>query len=374
MHGEIDFDGDLNFKSSYGEQVGNIANEFITIRNPYTGNKRKLLRDIFSALEDRGVKFETMLDLFSGSGVVGLMGKKLGKQVFSNDLLMLPYLGATTLVENDGTLLSKEEKDFLVSNEPESFDDMVRSEYGERFTAAEGLLLDRYRANVDLLFGEGFQLGENFLKKALALVYMCYYVMDRCFVGGRLNNGQVLAGLEHRIKHQRNKGHEMCFGQSVFTSLSEKIIAPGRAKCIAVQHDAVSLLSDMYSTIGTESLDLCYIDPPYGGQQSNYAEMYAFFENYINREPPKVSEEQQRFVSKTDYEENFKQLLSSAVGRFKKIVVSYNDSSWAKIDVIKSCVEASFSSVEVVSMDYEYKYRGKESGKDSPVEYLIIAS
>ena len=31
--------------------------------------------------------------------------------------------------------------------------------------------------------------------------------------------------------------------------------------------------------------DICYIDPPYGGSQSDYAKMYAFFEEYIYRKP-----------------------------------------------------------------------------------------
>lgn len=52
---------------------------------PYIGNKRKLLPLIRQAIELTGVKSGTFLDIFSGSGVVSRLAKRMGYRVIAND-------------------------------------------------------------------------------------------------------------------------------------------------------------------------------------------------------------------------------------------------------------------------------------------------
>ena len=195
--------------------------------------------------------------------------------------------------------------------------------------------------------------------------------MDRCFVGGRLNNGQVLAGLEHRIMHNRNKGRQMKFGR-VYGSLPKHPVSKGRSgSCSAFNLDAVELLASRPAAI--EGVEVCYIDPPYGSEQSDYSKMYGFFEHYIKGETAPALQNHSNFVRRNGYEASFRDLLGLAKG-FPNVVISYNDSSWASIETILSCVADSFSTVEVVELDYKYKYRGKKKKSESnSVEYLIIA-
>ena len=52
----------------------------------YQGSKNKILDWISYSTKD--LSFETVLDAFGGTGSVGYMFKKQGKQVFYNDYLM----------------------------------------------------------------------------------------------------------------------------------------------------------------------------------------------------------------------------------------------------------------------------------------------
>ena len=77
---EIDFENGCVSVTPYYKEVGKIAEQLRAVRNPYTGNKRKLLEGIFVALRERDIQFDSLLDLFSGSGMVGLAAKRLGEE------------------------------------------------------------------------------------------------------------------------------------------------------------------------------------------------------------------------------------------------------------------------------------------------------
>lgn len=54
----------------------------------YIGNKRKLLKLIYKAIENTGIEINPgikFLDVFSGSGVVSRFAKMLNFEVFTND-------------------------------------------------------------------------------------------------------------------------------------------------------------------------------------------------------------------------------------------------------------------------------------------------
>jgi adenine-specific DNA methylase len=127
--------------------------------------------------------------------------------------------------------------------------------------------------------------------------------------------------------------------------------------------DAVKLLKDHKPKV-----DIIYIDPPYGGQQSDYYEMYGFFEDYLGIPRPEAAD---RFVKSKSYRENFEELLSSLP--VEPIwIFSYNDDSWASIDEIRACIEK-YKKDEIIvkEIKYKYKYSGKEN--ESGTEYVIVA-
>ena len=335
--------------------------------NPYVGNKRKIVVDIATSLERAGVHFDTMADVFSGSCVVGLFFKLLGKNVFSNDLLTSSYLNAVAFVENNSLSLEGSEIQFLCENKNDDHKGFVRKNHGKRFTDKEADFLDNYRANVDFLFRPAatFNPPDNVIqhfsiKHALAIVTIEHYVMNRCFLGGRLNSGQILAKLEHRLAHQRNDGAEMTF------KLDTLPVFDGKT-CVAKNMDCLAFLDSI------PEVDLCYLDPPYGGDQSDYASMFAFLEEYVYGVPideiPHIANSK-KFVSKKDFEQHFRDVLDRAAKKTGTIVVSFNDSSWASSDVVKRILGDYKKRVDVVNMDYEYKYRKERS---DATEYLFIA-
>ncbi len=144
---------------------------------PYTGNKKKLIYNIHDVLRKKNLKFDTVLDAFSGSATVSFLFKMMGKQVLSNDVLTSSYMNSVAFVENPGIKLSKEEKDFLLNNENPNKGTFVEENYlgtefrsknqtcrFNKFTLKECRYLDNFRANVDQLcnrYLEGISLAAN---------------------------------------------------------------------------------------------------------------------------------------------------------------------------------------------------------------------
>ncbi len=142
---------------------------------PYTGNKKKILHLIYDVVNKYDVKFDTILDAFSGSSGVAFLFKLMGKRVIANDLLTSSYINAVAFVENPGITLTDEEKDFLLKNKNSNKGTFVEENYlGQefskkqsrfsKFTLKECHDLDNFRANVDELYGihaQGLSLAAN---------------------------------------------------------------------------------------------------------------------------------------------------------------------------------------------------------------------
>jgi DNA adenine methylase len=332
-------------------QFRDAQSHLYRIENPYVGNKRKIVVDIAKSLETHDFKFDSVLDLFSGSGMVSLFFKLLGKQVTSNDLLTSSYYNALVFVGTEKSALSKEQVQFLCENKNASVGDFVQKNYAERFTPREAAFLDNYRANVETL--------PTPAAKANALVLIEHYVLKHCFLGGRLNSGQILAKLDHRLNHDRNGGREMSFKLTLLPHFDGPVGHSLNLDCL-----------DALKAAG--SVDLAYIDPPYGSSQSDYAFMFSFCEEYVYSNSintlPHIANSK-KFTCSKEYETHFKGLLDAAK-HLPQWAISYNDSSWADIDTISKLVKDFKKDVIVVNIDYEYKYR-KE--KESATEYLVLA-
>jgi hypothetical protein len=263
-------------------------------------------------------------------------------------------MNAVAFVENNGSSLTDDEIAFLCKNDNPMKTDFVRKNYEKRFTPEEALFLDNYRANVETRF------FPDQIKRSLATVMIQHYVMSHCFLGGRLNSGQILAKLEHRLQHQRNDGHAMSF------KLEHPPVFTG-AGCVARNQDCLDFLSE------TAEADLAYIDPPYGGAQSDYASMFSFCEEFVYGEKladlPHI-DNAKKFATAKEFENHFRAVLEIAAKKAETVAVSFNDSSWADADRVKIIMSDYKPRVEVINMDYEYKYR-KERG--SATEYLFVA-
>lgn len=73
----------------------------------FMGSKSKLLSQIWSVAAQ--FQFDTVVDLFAGSGIVGYMFKAHGKSVVSNDYMAMSATFAKAMIENNETTLSLDE-------------------------------------------------------------------------------------------------------------------------------------------------------------------------------------------------------------------------------------------------------------------------
>jgi len=148
--------------------------------------------------------------------------------------------------------------------------------------------------------------------------------------------------------------------------------------------------------IGPNGKNLIYLDPPYGGQSSDYPKLYSFLEEYIHMQPLDKIEKIQKFnrYAKTKgYNDQFVELLDvlKTLNLFNVWVISYNESSWKPINEIVELLKKYKTKVIVKSKEYQYNYRKNQidikktkdlfgndteieinNGKTLGVEYLII--
>jgi len=442
-----DFFDALSSKRNKNSVVEKIA----SIPSNYVGSKRRLLVHIWDVLQKEDVKFDSVFDAFSGSAMVSLLFKTMGKKVVCNDLLTSSAITAVCLLENNEIPLSEDELSFLCKNVPKEHGTFVLDNYCDKFfTEKECKFLDRYKANVETLCGTQYYCGIELLNKAtlasipnsnfsvygknlksirsthevgksfwtekwrdttrkrrdanneimfeksinemhmkykgaFSLFAMENHVNQHCFLGGRYYNGQTVASLEHRLKHDRDKGKE----------IDEIPIQLDKFRDVLSEGDGCVLNADIIDVLESKLLqtDLLYLDPPYGGASSDYAILYRFLEEYLYERKLEDMEHIQkgakRFSKKKGYQDQFEHLLSLC-GDFPIWLISYNESSYANLDTITATIKnAGKSTVKVFEVPITYQYRkGKnvvdpdfasyqEHGKkhlQRGTEYLILGS
>jgi adenine-specific DNA methylase len=359
---EVDFN-DTECVETRFSKFNSIKNVIKNLNNSYIGNKRELLLDIIKLLDQNNIDFGSALDLFCGGASFSILMKMLGKKIICNDILYSSYLYSKAFIENNKYILSKEETDFLVKRKSKN-DNFVLKNFSNRFTEKECEFLDNYYSNIFYLYGKDdvIDKDEYGFKKALAFANIQLYIISRCFLGGNLNNGQIIAESDFRINHNRNSGQEMKFNNIQWKSL---ISENNSYKNEVYNCDAIEFLEQI-----KPGIDLAYFDPPYGGQQSDYVEMYDFFECYFLHTLEHKTKNSNKFCNSKNYAEHFVKLiqLSSYV---PFILISYNNSSWADIEIIKNIISNYRKIIEVKEVSHRYKYR--KNRQENISEYLILA-
>jgi len=356
-------------------------------RNPYMGNKKKILVDFAEILYNydlhKVIDGGKVLDVFSGSAFVGYLFKHLGAAVWSNDVLASSFLNSASIIDSNG-VADRVRFDSFISDETNKYEPKIYNAgyVPSRFTEYEANKLDQFRTNFEKYidkpieeiireiesltpfdnFGKEECIDDNFIKRsemAQFLSSMVLYVTGKTFVGGRLNKGQVLAELEHRLRHVRNKGNTISF---------KNIPMVGKAS-FSNGLQSVSTRLDVFDLFENKKpdVDLIYLDPPYGGEQSNYAKMYEFFEFWLGQDT--LNKGSNRFTMSKSYEENFMELLN-VLPKEPSWILSYNESSWANIDRIKGCISEFRDNVHVERIHYRYNYR---KVRYSGIEYVVMA-
>lgn len=327
----------------------------------FMGSKSKLLSEIWSVASQFNV--DTVVDLFSGSGIVGYMFKAQGKPVISNDYMAMSATFTKAMIENNTVTLPLEEAERLLVAHKES-DHFVSTKFqGLYYTDEENDLIDTLRTNIAAI--------RDPYKHAIAmtaLIRACTKKRPRgifTYTGHRYDDGRK--DLQKSLAEQFLDAVE-AVNSAVFDN----------GKVNRSKHgDAMDLR--------VEQADLVYIDPPYYSPLSDneYVRRYHFVEGLARDWKGVEIQEHTQTKKFKSYPTPFstRKGAADAFDRlFKKfansiLIVSYSSNSLPTQDEMVAIMAKYKKHVEVIPIDYKYSFGNQNEAKthrNSVQEYLFV--
>lgn len=327
----------------------------------FMGSKYSLLPFIWDCLKH--LDFKSVLDLFSGSGCVSYMFKQQGKQVYSNDFLSFCYHFTKSLVENNATVLTPSDVEFLLTNNQPNGSFIAKTFKGLYFTDEENDFLDRMRTNIELL--------DSPLKKSLALAALTRACLKKrprgvfTYVGFKYDDGRrdlKISLKDHFVNNIQ------AFNQAVFSnSLRNR----------AFNKNSLELDVDV---------DLVYLDPPYYSRRSDneYTRRYHFVEGLCRKWEGLDIQWKTKTKKFKKYETPFGSsntvygAFESIFDRYRNsiIVVSYSSNSLPNKNELASMLKKFKKRVEVHQIGHKYSFgnQGHKVGDNANdvIEYVFV--
>ena len=327
----------------------------------FMGSKSKLLSEIWNVASR--FSFNSVVDLFSGSGIVGYMFKAQGKAVISNDYMAMSATFAKAMIENNCVTLPLHEAEQLLINNHGSDSFVSKTFKGLYYTDEENKTIDILRANIAKI--------EDPYKQAIAmtaLIRACTKKRPRgifTYTGHRYDDGRK--DLQKTISEQFIEAVEAVNG-AIFNNGKNNF-----AYCA----DAMDL--------NVTNADLVYIDPPYYSPLSDneYVRRYHFVEGLArNWEGVEIQEHTQTkkfksyptpFSTRNGAAEAFDKLFSKYADSI--LIVSYSSNSQPTQDEMIAIMSKYKQYVEVVPIDYKYSFGNQSEAKthrNDVQEYLFV--
>lgn len=327
----------------------------------FMGSKSKLLGNIWSVASN--FTFDSVLDLFSGSGIVSYMFKSQGKHVISNDYMAMSALFAKAMIENSHTILLLDEAQELLIPRYES-DHFVEKTFKDLyFSDSDNRLIDVLRANI-------WNMKDEY-KRAIALTALIRACMKKrprgifTYTGDRYNDGRrdLMISMEQQFLEAVNAVN--------------KAIFDNKKSNIAIWGDAM--------VVPDVSPDLVYMDPPYYSPLSDneYVRRYHFVEGLArdwkdvniqeNTKTKKFKSYPTPFSTKNGAAEAFYKLFAKYQDSI--LIVSYSSNSLPTQEEIIAMMKKYKKYVEVVPVDYKYSFgnqRTARTHRNNVQEYLFV--
>lgn len=327
----------------------------------FMGSKSKLLSEIWSVASQFNV--DTVVDLFSGSGIVGYMFKSQEKSVISNDYMAMSATFTKAMVENNTVTLPLEGAKQLLVAHKES-DHFVSTKFqGLYYTDEENDLIDTLRTNIAAI--------RDPYKHAIAmtaLIRACIKKRPRgifTYTGHRYDDG--------RKDLQKSLAEQFLDAVEVVNSAVFDNGKVNRSK----HGDAMDLQ--------VEQADLVYIDPPYYSPLSDneYVRRYHFVEGLARDWKGIEIQEHTQTKKFKSYPTPFSTRKGAADAfdkLFKKfansiLIVSYSSNSLPTQDEMVAIMAKYKQHVEVIPIDYKYSFGNQNEAKtnrNSVQEYLFV--
>lgn len=329
----------------------------------YMGSKRAILPFIMPHIA--GVRFQSVLDAFSGSACVAYSFKQQGKRVIANDFLRFAYHFAKATIENNSTKLSQADIAELLKENPQcctfvrdTFTDLYFSERDCHF--------------LDLVVSNAQQLNSP-LKRSIVLAALSRACMKKrprgifTFTGHK--GWDERRDLKLSMKAQFLNAVEV-FNHAVFSNQQRNI-----ATCL-----------DVFD-VSAKGIDLVYIDTPYVSPHSDcdYTRRYHFVEGLCtywkdveiqhHTITKKIKSYPTAFSSKNSVLDSFERLFAHF--RRCKFAVSYSSNSMPNRDQMIKLLRNFKKHVSVVEIPHKYCFgnHAHKVGKNNNdvLEYLFLA-
>ncbi|MGQ3684559.1 MAG: DNA adenine methylase [Candidatus Loosdrechtia sp.] len=254
----------------HSEQLVLLKNREKFPSTRFQGSKFKIADWIWEGIKD--LKFQTALDAFGGTGSIAYMLKQKGKTVTYNDILKFNYHIGLALIENDTTVLSKEDILFLLTKHKgivypafvtETFKDIY-------YTDEENRWIDMVAVNIVLL--------DDSYKQSMA-----YFALFQACIAKRPFNLFHRRNLYLRFADiKRDFGNKAMWDAS-FEVLFKRFAEEANCAVFCNEQRNRALNLDSFDVKG--DFDLVYIDTPYisgRGIGIDYPGFYHFLEGLVH--------------------------------------------------------------------------------------------
>ncbi len=324
----------------------------------YMGSKKKVLPYIQDVAKQ--FSFDSALDLFSGSGVVGYLFKSMGKKVYTNDYMAMNAILSQATIANNHQILTDKETDSLFTTNKSARTFIQDTYRGLYFSDEDNAVLDLVQSNI-----AGLPNKSKIAIAKSALIRACIKKRARgifTYTGFRYDDGRadLRLSMEDQIRNA--------------VTLINRAVFDNGQKNVARLGDAMTV---------RYKADLVYIDPPYYSPLSDneYVRRYHFVEGLArdwqgvvmqwHTKTKKFKSYPTPFNSRSGAEDAFDKLFSRLHNSI--LLVSYSSNSLPDKEEIISLMAKYKKHVEVIDIDYKYSFANQNSKVRNDVkEYLFV--
>jgi len=340
----------------------------------YYGSKRKLIEKIWSEIENLGLEFNTVLDVFGGTAIFSYYSKVKGKNVIYNDIFTFNTLIGRKLIEQTSNELTYDHAVALLQPLPNRiYLNTIQENFeGIYFTNEENAQIDIFIQNANALENDNQRLSAYYLLFQSCIIKRPYNLFHRNNLSMRLNyNGGNFGN-----KKTWERPFDELFSRFI-SELDEFTFDNGQVNR-AVNSSALNC---------NEVADLVYIDPPYfssKGSHTTYHSKYHFLEglanyaeivNNINLEKNNkeiIINKSEEFERPARFLHDLEQLILNHINSI--IVISYRNNGVPSIQEITNLLIQCKPGCQVHTIDLGmYGYALNKSNKVNN-EFLIIGT
>lgn len=334
----------------------------------YYGSKRKLVDKIWMAIEERNIQFNSVLDLFGGTGILSYYMLKKNKQVFYNDIFLFNCKIAEALLNTARNSFTELDALNLLNRFPDrNYLNTIEKNYeGIYYTSEENSTIDIVVQNIPFL--------PSHLQSCAYYILLQSCIIKRPFNLFHRNN------LNLRTNHTKsNFGNKVTWEQSfhdLFIKFTKEL------NTFQFEYKPNTYISNNSALNCNLQADLVYIDTPYFNNRSmvSYHSRYHFLEglvNYhlieenINKEKNNneiLINKNKEFECKQTYLEELSRLIEQHQESI--IVLSYTSNGYPSIEALQSVIAQYKRNVVVVSLGkHSFALNRNNNGRE---EILII--